>query len=117
MSDMPTPDQQSNITAAISAARGAQKVLQQQIDAASDTSTEIELTNHFNALDALVEQLVHAQNSTDDQTLTKAVAALKSQTSALQAVQARVKKIISDVGLAEKIVGYITKALGFIAKL
>ncbi|HVA14060.1 MAG TPA: hypothetical protein VNF99_12470 [Stellaceae bacterium] len=114
---MPTPDQQSNTANAILAIRNAQNLLQQQINASSNTLTAIKLTNEYNSLDSSLSQLLHAQNIADDAIFSKMIETLKSQTGGLQADEAAIKGIISDVGTAAKVVGYITQALSFIAKL
>lgn len=114
---MPTPDQQSNIAAAILAIRNAQNLLQQQINVASETLTAIKLTNEYNSLDSHLAQLLHAQNAADDAIFSQATVPLKSQTGGLQVDETTIKKIISDVETAAKVVGYITQALGYIAKL
>ena len=115
--DMPTPDQQSNAANAILAIRNAQNLLQQQINASSNTLTAIKLTNEYNSLDSSLSQLLHAQNVVDDAIFSKAIEILKSQTGGLQADGTAIKGIISDVETATKVVGYITQAVGFIAKL
>lgn len=114
---MPTPDQQSSIAAAILAIRSAQNLLQQQINAAVDMLIAIKLTNEYSSLDSHLSQLLHAQNAADDAVFSQAMVPLKSQTGGLQVDEATIKKIISDVGTAAKVVGYITQALGFIAKI
>ena len=114
---MPTSDQHSSIAAAILAIRSAQNLLQQQINVAIDTLVAIRLGNEYNSLDSNVQQLLHAQNAADDSIFSQAVTTLRSQTGGLQADEIAIKKIISDVGTAGKVVGYITQALSFIAKL
>jgi hypothetical protein len=114
---MPTPIQQSNVTNAIMAIRGAQNILNQQINASSDTTTAIELKSQSDNLDLNLSKLLHAQNATDDASFTSAIAALKSPTSALQADEATIKKEIADVKTAASVVSYITQAIGFIAKV
>jgi hypothetical protein len=114
---MPTPDQKSNVSSAILAIRSAQNLLQQQINNSIDILIAIKLTNEYNSLDSRVTQLAHAQTAADDAIFSQAIATLKSPTGGLQADEATIKTIISDVGTAAKIVNYITQALGFIAKL
>lgn len=113
---MPKP-QQSNVSSAITAIRCAQNLLKQQINESSDTMTIIKLTNESNNLDSCLSLLLHAQNVADDVIFANAVATLKSQTSGLQAEELTIKSIIADVKTAEMVMGYITQALGFIAKL
>ena len=114
---MPTSDQQSNIADAILAIRNAQNLLQQQINAAIDTLIALSLANEYSSLDSHLTQLLHAQNAADDAIFSQATVPLKSQTGGLQVDETTIKKIVSDAGIAAKVVGYITQALGFIAKL
>lgn len=114
---MPTPDQQLNTANAILAIRNAQNLIQQQINSSSNTLTAIKLATQYSSLDSSLSLLLHAQNVADDAILSKAIATLKSQTGGLQADETTIKTIIADAGTAAKVVGYITQALGFIAKL
>jgi hypothetical protein len=114
---VPTPSQQSDVSAAIVSIRSAQNLLRQQVNAATDTTTAIKLTNEYQNLDSNVQQLLHAQNAADDAVFSAAVSTLKSETSGLQTDETAIKGIISDVDTATKVVGYIGQALSFIAKL
>lgn len=114
---MPTPDQQSDVAGAIDAIRSAQNLIQQQVNAAINTQTAIKLTNEYNNLDSALSQLLHAQNAADDAIFASITATLKSETAGLQADEDAIKGIIKDVETAVTIVGYIAKALAFIAKL
>jgi hypothetical protein len=114
---MPTPTQQSNVSAAIVSIRSAQNLLRQQINSAADTTTAIKLTNEYQNLDSNLQQLLHAQNTADDAIFSVTVSTLKSQTGGLQTDETAIKGIISDVGTATKVMGYIEQAVSFIAKL
>lgn len=114
---MPTPDQCSNINEAILAIRDAQHLLTQEINVTAGLMTGIRLNHEYQKFDSCVSQLLHAQNVTDDAIFSQMIATMKPQTTRLQADEKTVKGLISDVETANEIVGCITRALGFIAKL
>ena len=114
---MPTPEQTTNISGAITAICNAQNLLHQQICVATDVLTAIKLTNEYNNLNSSLSQLLHAQNSADDASFTSVTATIKSSTSCLKTDEATMKSITTDVTTATTIVSYITQALAFIAKL
>ena len=114
---MPTQDQKSCIASAVLAIRNAQNLIHQQINASSDVQVSIKLQNQYSGLDSCLSQLLHAQNVADDAIFSGAIAVLKSQTAGLQKDDVTIKKIIADVATADKVLGYISQALGFIAKL
>jgi hypothetical protein len=64
-----------------------------------------------------MNQATQAQVAANDTLFAQATTALKSQAASLQGMEAQITKIISDVALAGKIVGYIVQAIGFVAKL
>lgn len=114
---MPTQDQKSCITSAVLAIRNAQNLISKQITESSDVQVSINLQNQYNNLDSCLSQLLHAQNVADDAIFSSAIAVLQSQTAGLQKDDIAVKKIIADVATADKVLDYISQALGFIAKL
>lgn len=114
---MPTPDQQKNTANAIATIRAAEDLLTQQIREATDILTATKLMNECNCLDSYLSQLLHAQNSADDASFAIATAALKSQADNLKIDQDTMKGIVGDIEIAANIVGNISKALVFIAKL
>jgi hypothetical protein len=114
---MPTLNQQSAVAAAINSIRTAENLLTDQIQASNDTLQAIKLTHEYNNLDSFLSQLLHAQNAADDASFTNAIDALKTQTDGLEADEKTIKGIIADVATAGKVVGYITQALAFIAKV
>ncbi len=114
---MPTPDQCSNIKDAILAIRDAQHLLTQEINITSDLMKGIRLNHEYQNLDSCVSQLLHAQNVTDDAIFSQMIAAIIPQTKRLQADENTIKELLSDVATANEVVGCITKALSFIAKL
>jgi negative regulator of replication initiation len=114
---MPTIIQRTAVASAIDAIRTAENLLTDQIQASNDTLTAIKLTHEYNNLDSYLSELLHAQNAADDATFAKATETLKTRSGGLQADEAAIKKIIADVATAAKVIAYITKALGFIAKL
>jgi ABC-type phosphate transport system auxiliary subunit len=114
---MPTPAQQTAIAQAITSIRSAENLLTDQIQTSSDTLKAIKLTHEYNNLDSYLSELLHAQNAADDASFAVATQALQTRTDGLQADEAKIKKIVADVATAGKVVGYITDALAFIAKL
>lgn len=114
---MPTQNQKSCIESAVLAIRNAQNLISQQIDASSDMQVSVKLQNQYSSLDSCLSQLLHAQNVADDAIFSSAISALRSQTAGLQKDDLAVKKIIADVATANKVLGYISQAIGFIAKL
>jgi hypothetical protein len=114
---MPTLNQQTSVAGAIAAIRSAENLLTDQIQSSTETLTAIKLTHEYNNLDSYLSELLHAQNAADDSVFANATQLLQSQVSGLQADQASINTIISDVAIAGQVVGYITQALAFIAKL
>jgi flagellin-like hook-associated protein FlgL len=114
---MPTLSQQNALAAAIDAIRSAENELTDQIRGSSAALTAIKLTNEYNNLDSFLSELLHAQNAADDASFSNATVALQSRLSGLEADEKAIKAIISEVQTAEKVIGYITDALKWIAKL
>jgi hypothetical protein len=114
---MPTLSQQTAVSQAIDAIRSAENLLTDQIQDSDDTLTAIKLTHEYNNLDSYLSELLHAQNAADDVTFANATQALQARADGLEADEKTIKTIIADVATAGKVIGYITQALGFIAKL
>jgi hypothetical protein len=114
---MPQSQQQDAIAGAIDALRCAEILLTTEIRGSTDTLQAIKLTHEYNNLDFQLSALLHVQNAADDAAFTALTTSLKSQSDALQADAAAIQIIVADVALAGKIVGYIARALAFIAKL
>jgi hypothetical protein len=114
---VPTSDQQACVADAIGAIRDAENLLTAEIQATDDTLTAIKLTHEYNNLDSYLSELLHAQNVTDDLTFANAMQALQTRVDGLQADEDAIKRIVADVATAGKIIGYITTALAFIARL
>jgi hypothetical protein len=81
-----------------------------------------QLTHEFNNLDAFLSELLHAQNSADDAMFADACAALQAQADGLKADEEAIQTVVTDAATAassldHRLHGYITQALGFIAKL
>lgn len=114
---MPTQDQQSNLANAIAQIRNAQTLLQQQIDIEVDTRTAAILTNKHIVFGSYLSSLLQTQNLSDDASFTGMAQALQKQDTALKAESADIQALVADVKTAASIVGYITQALIFVAKL
>ena len=114
---MPTLNQQTLVSQAINAIRSAENLLTDQIQSSSDTLMAIKLTHEYNNLDSYLSELLAAQNAADDVKFANATQALQARADGLEADEKTINAIVGDVGVAGKIVGYITQALGLIAKL
>ncbi len=112
---MPSQTQKTNIANAIQSIRNAQNLLQPLINAAPTVSIAIKLTNEYNSLDTCLSQLLHAKNSADDGVFSSAAGVLKSQAGGLQMDEKAIKAIISDVAIADQVVGHIGEAIRYIA--
>jgi hypothetical protein len=114
---MPTTDQQSALAGAIDAIRSAEMLLTAQIRTADDTLLAIKLTHEYNNLDSFLSGLLHLQNVTDDVTFATATSAFKSAAAGMKDDQDAIDDIVGDVKVAGQIIGYLVKALAFVAKL
>ena len=112
---MPTPSQLQTLTNVISLIRSAEQALVQAGRASTDPVEWGRLNMEYNQLDSFLSQLMHAQATDDDNGFASAVAALNQQASILQSQEAEIKAIVTDVGLAAQVVGYIAQAAVFIA--
>jgi hypothetical protein len=101
----------------VEAIRSAEQLLLQESRATSDPATLTKISIEYNNLDSYLSQLLHAQAIADDTEFANAITALKGQSAALQADEDSIKKIVSDVNAAAKIVGYLAQALAYITKL
>ena len=108
--------QAANIVGAVDAIRNAENVLMAQINATADTLAAIKLNQAYQHVDSVLGQILHLQNTADDQIFAAAAASIKGQTTALQSDQHAIQGLINDVGTATKVVGYIGQAIGFIGK-
>ncbi|MBE1163040.1 hypothetical protein [Dyella acidiphila] len=106
-----------NIVGAVDAIRNAENVLMAQINATADMLAAIKLNQAYQHLDSVLGQILHLQNTTDDQIFASAAASIKGQTTALQSDEHTIQGLINDVGTAKKVIGYVGQALGFISKL
>lgn len=114
---MSTAPKLQSITSAITAIRGAQKLINNEINTSDDTLVGIKLGNEYAELGACITQLLHAQNMTDDAVFESAISVLKSKTSGLTVEEDHIKEIITDANTANQVVSYIQDAVSIIAKL
>ncbi|HTV83884.1 MAG TPA: hypothetical protein VME63_00645 [Dyella sp.] len=108
---------QQNILNAIQAIQNAANLLTSQISDATDPVSAIKLNHAYQQLNACLSQLLQLQNVRDDATFKSSVANIKAQTNTLQTDEKSIKGLISDVGTATKVLGYVADAVGFIAKI
>jgi hypothetical protein len=114
---MPNAGQKQTLLNTVSLIRSAEQLLIQASRASSDLATLIKINTEYSQLDSFLSQLLHAQAIGDDADFANATAALKAQAATLQAQEEEIKKIVTDVGIAAKIAGYIAQAATFIATL
>jgi hypothetical protein len=114
---MPTPDQQTNVSNAISAIQAAEGLLYQQVSNAPDSLTAIKITNEIKILESYLSQLQQAVTAADDASFTSITDVLQSHTNQIKNDQATIQKIVADVNTAANIINYIGQAAAFIAKL
>src|SRR5665647_1660894 len=108
---MSTASQKQDLIDAISQIRFAEQLLLTESRSTSDTAKLIQINIEYTHLDSYLSQILHAQALADDTEFGNATAALKEQASALAIDQAGIGKIVGDVAIAGKIVGYITQAV------
>jgi hypothetical protein len=85
--------------------------------ATSDVTTLLQLNNETRAIQVLLNQATHLQMSADDANFAQGLAALKTQSAMLDEMEAQIKTIVKDVGIAASIIGGIAQAIKLVAKL
>ena len=101
----------------VSLIRAAEQSLIQVSRASSDPLVIAKINTEYNQLDSFLSQVLHTQALTDDTIFTTSTAALKQQARTLQTEENDIKAIVTDVGIAAKIVGYLAQAASMIATL
>ncbi len=109
--------QRQTLADSIDSIRSAELLLKQESRATSDPTISQNLSEAYNLLDALLSQLLNAQAISDDAEFSKAIPALKQQAAMLKAKEDEIKKLVSRVGTAAQIAGYVAQALALIFKL
>jgi hypothetical protein len=109
--------QKQTLLNAVSLIRSAEQLLMQVSRASTDPVIIMKIVSEYNQLDSFLSQLLHAQAIADDADFASATAALKQQAATLQAEEDDIKTIVTDVGIAAQVVGYIAQALAFIATI
>lgn len=107
--------QKQNLLNAVSLIRASEQLLMQESRNSTDANTSIKINTEFQNLDSILSQLLHAQAIADDADFANAAAALKQLSSTLQIDQAQIQQIVTDVGTAAQIVGFLTQAAGLVA--
>lgn len=114
---MAIAEQKQDLLKAVSSIRSAEQLLIQESRATADPAKLAQINAAYDQLDSFLSELLHMQAIADDAEFVNATAALKQQAAALQIEEDDIKKIVSNVGIAAKIVGYIAQAASIIAKL
>jgi hypothetical protein len=85
--------------------------------ATADNTKLIQINNEYMAVQSCIDQAAQAQAAEDDALFKQATKDLKTQAQKLEGMEDQIKKIISDVALAGRIVGYIAQAIALIGQL
>ena len=109
--------QKQTLLNAVSLIRAAEQALVTASRTSTDPNTSIQINTEYQHLDSLLGQLLQAQAIADDADFASAAAALQQQASALQTDETQIQKIVTDVGTAAKIAGYLAQAASFLATL
>ena len=114
---MPMSEQKQALLDAVTAIRSAQQALLQASRNTSDAAQLIQINTEYTHLDSCLSQLLHAQALSDDAEFGNACIALKTQSANLQAEVEGIDKVIKDVALAGKVVGFVAQAAKIIATM
>ena len=114
---MSIADQKQALFDVITQLRQAEQSLLEVSRTINDPAQLIQINTEYTHLDSWIFQLLHAQSTADDALFGSAISTLKQQASSLSANKDHIQKIVGDVAKAAKIVGYLEKAMGYIAKL
>ena len=83
----------------------------------SDPETLKKINSDYGQLDAFLSQVLHCIAIADDEGLAGSAAALEKQVEMLQAMKDSYQAIAAGVNTAAQIIGCLTEALAFLAKL
>ncbi len=114
---MPTENTKQDVVAALEQIRLAEQELDDLIAATSETSNLLALSSVYDQLTAMAAALIRVQMIADDEVFEQATTHLKVQANALQASEDSIKKIVKDMAIAGKVLGYIAEAVTIVAKL
>jgi hypothetical protein len=85
--------------------------------ATADATKLIQLNNEYMAIQSCMDQAIQTQAAANDILFKQVTSALKTQATMLQDMEKQINKIVSDVALVGRIVGYITQAIALVDKL
>jgi hypothetical protein len=114
---MSTDDQKQKLLDAVALIRQSEQLLMQASRNSTNANTSIRINTEFQNLDSILSQLLHTQAIADDADFQAATTALKQQASALQTEQAQIQKVVTDVGIAAQIAGFLAQAAAIVAKV
>jgi hypothetical protein len=114
---MPTPAQQQNNAQALAQIRSAEQALDNVIATTANPDTLNTLAGIYSQLTSVATSLIQAQTTADDGVFTQMAVSLNGQAKSLKASQALIQHLITDAATAGKIIGYLTQAAAFIARL
>ena len=114
---MPTPAQQQNNAQALAQIRAAEQALDDVIANTANPDTLSALAGVYSQLTSIATSLIQAQTASDDTVFTQLAASLNGQAKSLKASEALIQHLITQAATAGKVIGYLTQAAAFIAKL
>ena len=83
----------------------------------ADPAKLIQINNEYMAVQSCMDKAAQAQAAANDELFKQAADAFKSQAKILEGMEEQIKKIISNVALAGRIVGYIVQILTLVGGL
>jgi hypothetical protein len=114
---MPSPDQLSNIHAALAEINPCIPAVQAAVGQTADPNEKLQLTQFSMLLTNVQTALTEAQIAYDNTIFAADTVKLNALASVLKTQAAGIKKILDAVDTAGKIAGYIAEAVAYIAKL
>ncbi len=114
---LPDPSKMSAVNQLIGILTSAQSDLQDAADATADPDKLDKINAIYKVVQDCMDQAAQAQAAADDAEFKKATGDLKTEAKKLEDKEDEIKKIIADVALAGRIVGYIIQAIALIGSL
>ena len=109
--------QKQELLNAVPCIRSAEELLVQAGRDSSDAETLKNINGEYGQLDAFLSRVLHCIAIADDEGFAESAAALTTQAATLQAMKDSYQAMAAGVNTAAQIVGCLTEALAFLAKL
>ncbi len=111
---MPTDVQKQNVADALEQIRQAEMTLDDLIANTSGTGNLRAISSVYDDLNSAAAKLIRAQTITDDNIFDQVITNLKVQAKALETSEDSIRKIVTDMTIAGKVLGYIAQAVTII---